>query len=105
MAKILELKIFFKFLINYNIQLNGNDKNVKNLLRDNEFEKRFLYIERDLIQKKKFSIAKSELGKIIHDAKIKNHSEVLDKARRILRFCNIKERELENGIEEEFRPL
>ncbi|MFX0001206.1 MAG: hypothetical protein ACFE88_13925 [Candidatus Hermodarchaeota archaeon] len=69
-------------------------------MKDNEFEKRFLYIKRDLIQENKFSIARSELGKIIHNAKSKSLSEILDQARILLRFCNIKERELENGIEE-----
>ncbi|MFX1435962.1 MAG: Rab family GTPase [Promethearchaeota archaeon] len=72
-------------------------------MKDNEFERRFRYIERELISENKFSIAKIELGKIIHDAKINNLSEILNQARILLRFCNIKERELETGIEVEFK--
>lgn len=75
---------------------------MKKLLKVNEFEKRFLYIERDLIRENKFSIAKSELGKIIHDAKINNLSEVLDRARELLRFCNIKEREFFKKVDKNY---
>ncbi|MFX0001203.1 MAG: hypothetical protein ACFE88_13910 [Candidatus Hermodarchaeota archaeon] len=73
--------------------------------KEKEFEKRFHYIERDLIRENKFSIAKSELGKIIHDAKINNLSETLDQARGLLRFCNIKEREFAQKRKEEEAAL
>ncbi len=68
--------------------------------KDNEYEKRFLYIERNLFRGNKFSIAKSELGNIIHEAKIKNLSKVLDRARELLRLCNSKEREFSKKIDE-----
>lgn len=67
-----------------------------------EFEKRFLYIERELIRENKFSIAKSELGKIIHDAKIWNLSIVLDRARVLLRLCNSKEHGFSKKIDENY---
>lgn len=96
------------------IELDPNDKDFQNNFtiimeeyhlkdpskrKNNEYKKRFLYIERDLIQGNKFSIAKSELGHIIHEVKIKNLSEVLDRARELLRLCNSKEREFSKMID------
>ena len=66
--------------------------------KDNEFEKRFLSIERDLVRNHNFSSVKNELGKIIHDAKIKNLSEVVDRARELMRLCNNKEREFSKKV-------
>lgn len=93
----LKLKELFYNTKKEQIELNGE------INKEKVFEKSFDYIERELILENKFSIAKRELGKIIHDAKINNLSEILDQSRILLRYCNIKERELECGIEVEFK--
>jgi small GTP-binding protein len=60
---------------------------------EKQLDKIFLQIERDLIQKNKFLLAKEELGEIIHYANEKNLDAVLDQARELMRLCNAKERE------------